>query len=179
MTEQELEKIMKEGGLDMITLEQYQKDISGKMTYGVEVDIDIDIDMSNFVKKDIVLTRRTVRETLLYILFKYEDKTLTLNIKTPIQEKHLNYFSTNKETTKIATTFPDLCWIYSEGTTPENKEEVMTEFREDADLGDLSWLLPSKFADDFIEAMHVSNQTLFEGILQEAIVYGPYIHKEN
>jgi len=179
MTEEELKAVMKDGGLDMISMEDFHESITDKMMYGVEVDIDIDIDMSNFVKKNIVLTRQTARGSLIYILFNYAKNCLKLEIKTAIKEEYSPYFLSNSKDKKIATTFPDLCWIYSEGTTSENKDEVMTAYRKDAELGDLSWILPSKFADDFIEAMHIANQTLFEGILQEAIVYGPYIQKEN
>lgn len=179
MTEEELKVIMKDGGLDMLDLSKYKDDVDNLLLYGVEVDIDIDIDMSNFIKKDIALSRQTSRGTLVYILFNYANGTLRLEIKTPIADGYSAFFSTLEGQRKIATTFPDMCWIHSEGTTPENKDEVMTKYREDCELGDLSWITPSKFADDFIEAMHIANQTLFEGILQEAIVYGPYIQKEN
>lgn len=89
-----------------------------------------------------------------------------------------DFFLTHRMSdTVFFTTFPDLCWLYSDGTTPENVVEVFTEARVGKEYkpGDLSWHLPSKYMDDLIEMIHTLNPTFMSGLMQDCIVYGPYI----
>lgn len=76
----------------------------------------------------------------------------------------------------VATTFPDFCWIHNAGTTSETAMEVDTPIQEYAILGDLTWLLPAKFADNLIDSVHLINSS-FElgGLFGNAVLYGPFI----
>lgn len=166
---------MKENGLDFITSKEVSEELNGSLGYGVEIDIDTTVDFKDFLDQEMVLVRRTMRGNTYYIDLKHDGETLTFKVLTSIDERYGKYFPDYEGLGRIATTFPDLCWIHSDGTTPENKDEVMTGYRDGYQLGDLTWLLPSKFVDDLVEVMHVLNQSLFEGILQESIVYGPFV----
>lgn len=77
----------------------------------------------------------------------------------------------------IATTFADYCFKMSDGTTAQSILEVDTRIPEYAILGDLTWCLPSKFADDIIDALYVMNAGLVEGILEQAVLIGPFVRK--
>lgn len=123
--------------------------------------------------------------------FSFSSDVLHFAIHTELPRSALDYYPTrlNRKDGRlppvIATTFADFCWVVSEGTTRENVEQVKTpvpsmikfeqnEIMRPVVLGDLSWALPSKFADDLIECMHALNTTVLEGILEDAVMYGPF-----
>jgi hypothetical protein len=136
-----------------------------------DVDIKVDLDWINKCS----LEKLTKRNSTFYVWFKSTEERTTIYFATKVPQ---DYFLTHKVSETIfATTFPDLCWIYSEGTTPENVGEVATQMREGKEYktGDLSWHLPSKYLDDLIEMLHTVNPTFMSGLMQDAIVYGPYI----
>lgn len=157
----QIEKEMKDMGCELI-LNPIQ--VLGKVLR-VEVDLDIVIPLDWINKATIVKT--TKRGTKFYCSFNQLDSKLTLNFFTEVP----SYFDYGIKDKIYGTTFPDLCWIYSSGTTPENKNEVATVFREEAIPGDLTWLLPSKFVDDLIEMIHTINPTFMSGLMQDAIIY--------
>lgn len=80
-------------------------------------------------------------------------------------------------TARLSTTFADFCFLLKDGTTPESFIEVDTKLPQGVALGDLTWCLPSKFADDLIEALHIANAVLLEGILEHAVLIGPYLEQ--
>lgn len=121
--------------------------------------------------------RMTKRGTLVHFWgFSHdpERKILKMNISTEVGEAFLKTHGYLTSPVQIANTFSDFCWIMSEGTKNESLLEVKTPLREGkVELGDLTWVLPSKFADDLIEAVHVMNATVLEGMMMDAILYGP------
>ena len=136
--------------------------------------------------ESLALRRRTKRGTDLNVSsFNYSSETQTLRfaIWTKMPQLAADFYLPSfhispSDLPIIATTFPDFCWLMSEGTTPENIVQSRTSPAKEIDgrkveLGDLAWVLPSRFADDLIEAMHILNEAFFEGILEDAIIYGP------
>lgn len=175
----EIEKELEDLGLEILTKDQLHKDIDSKLVISVQVDIDTSIDYSKIYEADYVLKKYTGRKDHLYISFmKEREGTLTFTVTQCIPQPQLDASQWSElewehKTELIGTTFPDLCWYHSEGTTHITKEELMTKFREKFVEGDLTWFLPSRFLDNFIEIMHTLNQSILEGLMQEAIVYGP------
>lgn len=148
----------------------------------------VEVKMSPAVKEsgilDLALKRHTKRGTELNISnFSFDSNRETIGFVIsakipPISSAYYMRAIGAGVTPKIATTFPDFCWLLSEGTTRENVIQSRTtpvDYIDNAkvELGDLTWALPSRFADDLIEAMHVLNNALFEGLLEDAILYGP------
>lgn len=111
--------------------------------------------------------------------FGYDDsrKVVQFLISTGAHPSFLHSYGTVPviSTVPIATTFADYCFLSADGTSAETKLEVDTPMDPDSHLGDLTWVLPSKFADDLIEVMHVLNSTLLHGVLEHGIIYGPYL----
>ena len=148
------------------------------------VEVDIDCPFNVEMMKDVALTRKVFRGTVYHIIFlKNERDMLTLKVacKAPKDfiELYFESFMHQMKNSVRCTAFPDLTWINSDGTTNKDLDQVITEVRKDSILGDLTNALPSKFVDDFVEMMHVLNQGLIEGILSDAIVYGPYIFSKD
>lgn len=174
----ELEKELLELKLEIIS----EKDVEGKFGIGVQVDLDTGIDYSSIVESDFILKKYTERKDFMYIKFQNYDKEkerLTFTIASPIDKVVYDFFSGGKLDKLIGTTFPDLCWYHSEGTTAESAIEVETKFRSDAQLGDLTWFLPSRFADNLIEIIHTLNQALLCGLMNDVICYGPVLLEDN
>jgi hypothetical protein len=78
-------------------------------------------------------------------------------------------------TRHVATSFPDFCWRLANGSTIATALELRLPRNEASELGDLTWLLPSKFADDLLEVLHALNDDLLHGALQESWMYGPLV----
>ena len=183
MNEQEKEQFeaeLKALGMSIIT----HAEIEGNHGLGIEVDLDTSIDYSNLVEQDFVLRKKTGRDDFFYIMLKKYDKEaerLTMVVATPVDDQKFNYYmgATATLDSAVGTNFPDLCWYHAEGTTELTKDEVMTKFREDAQLGDLTWILPTRIVDNFIEVMHTLNQSFLQGLMQETICYGPILMTDN
>ena len=163
----EIEKEMKDMGCELV-LDPIQ--LVGEHLM-VQCDIDIKCEGVSWLN-NATLIKTTKRNTKFYCTFNQSENRLTINFFTKVPD----YFKCNYDKV-FGTTFPDLCWIYSSGTTAENKIEVATEFRSDAIPSDLTWILPSKFVDDLIEMLHTVNPTFMAGLMQDAVVYGPYLVK--
>lgn len=131
---------------------------------------------------------KTVRQSQMMIgNFKWDSDILTFDIKTKLPqlagEFYMpvcapQYLFKLSMLPCVATSFPDFCWRVSHGTTPENVGQVQVKIAETIDnrpvkIGDLSWVLPSKFTDDLIEVMATLNNTIFDSILDESLLYGP------
>jgi hypothetical protein len=171
-TEQDIIEEMKKINL---TLNMKPTPIEGKFL-ATECDIDIKVDLPWINKCS--LEKLTKRNSIFYVWFKCTEEKTTIYFATKVPDE---YFATHRfSDTIFATTFPDLCWIYSEGTTDKNIGEVATAIREGKEYktGDLSWHLPSKYLDDLIEMLHTVNPTFLSGLMQDAICYGPYIKSE-
>jgi len=179
MTPDEFQKELDELKMTYLTMDEVKKELKKPYSaIGVEIDIDTEVDYSKIVEVDMTLKLQTCRKDILYLVFdRYnaETKTLTMILGQPIDPKYLNFLKDVSE--KIGTTFPDLCWYYSEGTTSTNQIEVETKFREkNSHAGDISWVLPTRFIDNIIETINLINQSpkFFNGLLRDAIIYGPY-----
>lgn len=166
---------------DVLSSKDFCKFMEGKREYGelfIQCETKIEVDpMVIEGAADAVLIKKTQRGTPMYVEnFKYENGILKCLIGCPIHKDfHAVYGHVGAPTMKpIATTFVDFCWLLGDGTTAKTAIEVNTPFREDCQLGDLTQVLPSKFADDLIEIMHSLNVEYFEGILGDTVVYGPY-----
>lgn len=125
-------------------------------------------------------TRKTKRGSLMhYHGFRFDPETQVLKFLIST-EVPLSYQATygklllDDSLPITAMIFTDFCWVYSEGTTDRTILEVTTPVAEWAVLGDLTWLLPSKFADDLIESVHAMNEGILSGIMANAILYGPF-----
>jgi len=148
---------------------------------GVQVDVDCSKDQCAHLMKS-RFEWRTKRSTLVHFMdFDYneETKTLTFFIGEQASESWSDYYGSHivpcrEHLPVYATAFPDYCFIIGEGSKPEHFIEVRTKVRPSAKAGDLTWLLPSKFADDILEAVHVMNATVLEGLMFDSILYGPF-----
>lgn len=167
---------------DVMTLKQYDENLAagkyGAHQIGIKCEIDLNVteDLVDELKKA-VLYKNTRRSTPIMVKdFKKEGNLLTFFFVCPLPpEFHAVYSNIKSPEKKIGTTFVDFCWLAGEGTTSKTVIEVSTKFNDKHVVGDLSYVLPSKFADDLIEAMHSLNVEFIEGILGDAIVYGPYL----
>lgn len=172
--QQDFENELAQLGLEIIKNE----DVEGNYGLGIEVDLDTEVDYSHLIDQDFVLKKLTKRKDFFYIVLKSYDtekKRLTFFIGTPIKEQVFNFYKYMSLEKPIATGFTDLCWYFSEGTTEQTMDEVTTKFRENIELGDLSWFMPSRMIDNFIEIMHTLNQSILQGLMQETICYGPFL----
>jgi len=166
---------------DVLTLKQAEEEI------GLEARV-IYLDIETFVGEvekwpedleNVVIARTTMRGNRVYaseINYNKDKNTVSFSIASSLP----SYFPKEIVTdNKVATTYMDFCWLLSEGTTALNKNEVETPYREDCVLGDLNWLIPSKFSDDFVEMMHVMNDVVLNGQLSQSIIYGPKYNSNN
>ena len=160
---------MKEYGVEFIIDENFK--IDGPI---LKVECDIDINLGLDWVNDCLLRKVTKRGTDFYCSFKQSEERLVMSFFTKIPTNMPSFL--NDTNYLIATTFVDMCWLYSDGTTNQSAEEVATEFRKGDDiiLGDLTWALPSKFVDDFVEMVHTINPDFMSGLMQDCVVYGPY-----
>lgn len=140
-------------------------------TLTVECDLDIVLNLSWI--NDCVLTKITKRNTKMFVTFDQKEDKLIIRFSCKLPDSFKKTYSP-KYNQQYLTTFPDLCWLYAEGTTSQTLSEVETRPREGVEPGDLIWLLPSRFADDLIEMIHTINPEFMSGLMQDAIVYGPY-----
>jgi hypothetical protein len=169
-TEDQIREQLKQYGVELIINPGPLYNI---MDDTIHVECDLDINLNLDWVNNCVLTKITKRNTKMFCTFEQKPETLTIRFAAILPKKF-------KETYKvvygkqIATTFPDLCWLYAEGTTPTSVMEVETKQRENSELGDLLWLLPSRFTDDLIEMIHTINPEFMSGLMRDAIVYGPY-----
>lgn len=178
MNEQEREEFKKELdglGLQIITNDQ----VEGDYGLGIEFDLDTSVDYSHLIDEDFVMKKLTGRKDFFYVVLKSYDtekKRLTIMVATPVSKAlHDYYFRAASSEKKIGTNFPDLCWYHAEGTTKLTEHEVETTFREDATMGDLTWYLPTRMVDNYIEIMHTLNHSFLQGVMQDTICYGPYL----
>ncbi len=179
MTPEDFKKELDELKMTILTSDELDVEV-GEDAVGVSVEIDLDtaIDYSKITDEEYILKLKTCRNDVLYLIFNEyntEKKRLTMKLVQKFEKKYVVFYKEHYE--KIGTTFPDLCWYYSEGTTSENKIEVETKFREEnVQFGDLSWVLPTRFIDNIIETINLINQSpkFFNGLLRDSIIYGPY-----
>jgi hypothetical protein len=161
-------------------LKEFQKEVEfTRPRIAVDVDIHVSDETAAVLKesfKDVVLARYTQRKTALHVRNFNVDRPNTFGflIETEVPECFVK-LDMMRPSQLVCTTFPDFCWLLSNGTTAATKLEVQTKIREEALLGDLTWVLPSKFADDLIEVMHCLNMEVLEGALQDAVLYGPIL----
>lgn len=169
---EELEKEMKKLRVDIVS----KTEIPDDKFFTIEADIDCEVDVA--FMKELVMTKKVMRGSIYYVTFENRKPgTLTMKIATLLSSDFRFTYAKAEwdQLGVLANTFMDLCWIHSEGTTSKTLGEVITEKREGIQTGDLTWTLPSKFIDDFVEMMHTLNQSIISGLMQDAIIYGPYI----
>lgn len=160
---------VKEYGIELIIDKNFK--VEGPI---LKVECDLDIKLELDWINNCVLKKVTKRGTDFYCSFRQSEEKLTIDFFTKIPTTIPSFL--NDTNYIVATTFVDMCWLYSDGTTNQSAEEVATEFRkgDDVILGDLTWALPSKFVDDLVEMVHTINPDFMSGLMQDAIVYGPY-----
>jgi len=169
-TEEQIKEQMKEYGVELVINPGPLYNI-GDDTIHIECDLDINLGL-DWINK-CVLTKITKRNTKMFCTFEQKPETLTIKFATILPK---SFKETYKPTygKQVCTTFPDLCWLYSEGTTTQTLTEVETKPREGVPTGDLLWLLSSRFADDLIEMIHTINPEFMSGLMRDAVCYGPY-----
>ena len=169
-TEAQIKEQLKEYGVELVMNPGPLWNI-GDDTIHVECDLDINLNLEWV--NNCVLTKITKRNTKMYCTFEQQAEKLIIRFAT-ILPKDFKRTYHPVYGHQICTTFVDLCWLYSEGTTTQSLEEVETQPREGVATGDLTWLLPSRFTDDLIEMIHTINPEFMSGLMRDAIVYGPY-----
>ena len=107
-------------------------------------------------RRNVVVIKSSRGQVYCLDMFDGENNDFCIEIRTEVPERYFELLPNMDKL--IATTFSDFCWIHSEGTTPDTLREVDTELLGGTDLGDLTWVLPSKMADDIIEVLHIFNQ---------------------
>ena len=131
----------------------------------------------------IIVKRTSERGSELYLHgFKRDEQNglWSFQISSPLPQSFLDIYGADPfgdDSPILGTTLPDLCWRHAHGTTRQTELEVKTPRMEGAELGDLCWVLPSRFLDDVIEAVHVINGVFLPGILGESWIYGPFINR--
>jgi hypothetical protein len=175
--EQELIAEFKKLNLDLVN----KQEVDGQNKDWLSVEVEIDCDINIQFMKDYVLTKRVHRGNVYYVVFDHEETTklkMRIGVELPLDFQKCYPQDSKSGTPPIATTFPDLCWQHAEGTTPQTMNEISTKMRDGAIPGDLTWVLPSKFVDDFVEMMHTLNQGILSGLMQDSFIYGPYIYRK-
>lgn len=168
---EELKDALEKVGLKMTTPDHFPTTGLARVVIATKMSADPKFSDLNFLWK-------TKRQTELKAgSFHWDSDVLYFEVVTRIPDRESKFYD-NSSDVCIVTSFPDFCWRLSHGTTPENVDQVSTRIDKEmrdrrVELGDLTWAIPSKFADDLIELLHVLNSTVFEGILDEAIIYGP------
>lgn len=71
----------------------------------------------------------------------------------------------------IGTSFIDICWNCGNEEVSADRLTTTTKLKPGAGYGDLGWHLPSRITDRLIDALGLLNATLFDGILEDAIIY--------
>lgn len=156
---------------DMMTSKQFSKEHGGEKHIAICVKTKMDVDVKSL--EDVVFYKLSKRGTRIFIGgFENRDGILQLSIAEKIHDSFSNFYD-KKTNIPIAMTFADFCWVISDGTTSKSLIEVSTPIEQNCTLGDLTWVLPSKFADDVIEAMHSLNVEILDGIMNDSILYGP------
>lgn len=157
---------------DLITPDDFLKERDQERMIGVDVVTHVGaLEHWPDELKDVIMARTTKRGTRVYAMdlaYNKETENISFTIAECLPKQVTAYCSR-----KIGTTFPDFCWLLSDGTTAENIGQVRTKFADDGEFGDLTWWLPAKFCDDVVEAMHIMNNFILEGNLFQAIMYGP------
>ena len=154
------------------------EEVEGTHFLGMEFDLDTTVDYSTIISEDFTLKKLTGRKDFFYVKFVSYDKELqrlTVSVTSPVTEDVYQYYKTAYKSMRIliATNFPDLCWYHADGTTELTVNEVETVMRKESEMGDLTWFMPSRMVDNFIEIMHTLNQSMLEGLMQDTICYGP------
>ena len=167
-----IKETLKEYGVEFIIDPNFKPE--GSQIY-VECDLDVNLNLPWV--NDCVLTKLTKRNTKMHCRFKQTEEKLIIIFSTKASDDYLKFVELKPS--NIFTTFVDMCWLYSEGTTAVTINEVETKPRAEYNPGDITWLMPSKFADDVIEMIHTINPEFMSGLMQDAIVYGPFINSQN
>lgn len=74
----------------------------------------------------------------------------------------------------VGMSFIDFCFYSGNEAIPENyADDVYSIFDTLKRKEDLGWYLPIRFCDPLIEALDKMNNSVFAGMLQDSIMYGP------
>lgn len=168
--EEQIKEQMKQYGVELTI---NPGPLFGIMEDTLHVECDLDINLGLDWINNAVLTKITKRNTKMFCSFEQKPETLTIRFSAVLPKTFKEIYKPTYGK-QMLTTFPDLCWLYAEGTATTTLSEVETKPRENILPGDLLWHLPSRFADDFIEMVHSINPEFMSGLMREAIVYGPY-----
>lgn len=172
-TEQIIREQMKQYGVELEINKNFH--IEGN-TLSVECDLDIQLGLDWI--DHCILTKITKRNTKMHVTFRQQESKLVLTFVCQVPKEFTDNITRISPLRKYCTTFPDFCWLSGEGTTNTSLAEVATVPRDSEQFppGDLLWALPSRFADDLIEMVHTINPEFMSGLMQDAIIYGPYVN---
>lgn len=176
-TESEVQKQCKEIGLDFISISDAVKEFE---CGGLAVEVDLFGTAETKWLDGMVIEKRTGRKDVIYLWFEEPamDGVTTLKIAQPFKSfRDADFFrlACAGLVDVLANSFADFCWYHSTGTTAETVQEIVTPLRKDALKDNLTHFLSCRFADNLVEISQTLNQTLFEGIMFDSILYGPYI----
>jgi hypothetical protein len=133
--------------------------------------------------KKIRLEKLTKRGTVLDIhdfQFDTYGNIFYFMVSMPMHESWIKTWGNTVPDSHVVMTFTDFCWMASDGTTKDSVREVTTPVVPDIDgvpvfLGDLTQVIPSKFADDLLDSLAAMNWGVLEGIMENAVIYGPFV----
>ena len=167
--------------IDQETFEDETKDADNFISIDVDVFIGkvMNEDFQEAVRElgEIYVARTTKRGTRFYcgdISYNSDTGIIQFKAGTPAPHHFTNKVQ-YKNKPVIGTTFADFCFMNADGTKYHTIDQCQTPFRDEAEPGDLTWILPAKFVDDVVEMMSIMNNLILGGSMEEAIMYGPEI----
>lgn len=177
-TESEVQKQCREIGLDFIKISDAVKEFPHG---GLAVEVDLFGTAETKWLDGMMIEKKTGRKDVIYLWFEKPamDGVTTLKIAQPFRSfRDADFYMAACErmgSLVFANSFADFCWYHSTGTTAETAQEIVTPLRKDALKDNLTHFLSCRFADNLVEITQTLNQTLFEGIMFDSVLYGPYI----
>lgn len=78
---------------------------------------------------------------------------------------------------EVVMSYQDFCWYQGhEATKPDLVPDTTTVVVGPAVYNDIGWYLPCRFADRLLEALGMANDFLFQGVLENALIYGMMVN---
>ncbi|MDZ4810778.1 MAG: hypothetical protein SGI96_21285 [Bacteroidota bacterium] len=169
--QKDIENDLKGVGIRVIEKEEFDlpKDTSMKVNCFVDIE-------NNPGLEGLIFEKTTKRGSKVFVYsFSHADGCLKFSVGT---KPHKSFLETYEfKNNSICMAFMDFCWVLSDGTTNESAQENKTRVDPSLKLGDLTWCLPSKFADDVIDVIGLLNVSVLSGIMENSFLYGPIFEK--
>jgi hypothetical protein len=139
----------------------------------VQVSIKLGFFPVEFERIGFVHTTKNGRQVIVHG-FSYEDGLVKFYLEGAAGKTFKRVFQGFHPLEQVHTTFPDFLWKCGDGTTPVNKIQCDTPIP-DGREGNLPDALPQTFVDDIVHTLYVLNNDMLEGVLENAVLIGPFI----